>query len=505
MLATADDTSMIHADLIDSRARAFLARDQHPLFIDGQWRSAQSGRTIETRDPSTGRVIGSLAAGEAADIDLAVRAARAAFQGEWRRWSPYERQKLLHRIHDAMERHWEELAFIESVDMGAPIARTRASKAAILRMILFFAGQCANFNGETVPNGLPGDVMTMTIKAPAGVVGGIIPWNGPLGGQWWVIGAALATGCTIVLKPAEDASLSVIRTAEILQEVGLPAGVLNVVTGLGHEAGAALAAHPDVDRIAFTGSTVTGRKIIEASAGNIKKLQLELGGKSPDIVFADADLDKAVPGASMGVFANSGQICFAGTRVFVQRPVIEEFCQRAAAFASTIKVGRSLDPDAQLGPLISSRQLDRVLSYIRLGNEEGAKLVCGGERLGGGLADGYFVPPTVFAGVDNAKTIAREEIFGPVMSVIPFDTLEDAVALGNQTEYGLGGAVWSRDISTALKVVNGIQSGVMWVNCYGLIDPLVGFGGSKHSGYGAKGGRDHLDTYLTRKTVYIDT
>ena len=485
-------------------ASAFLSRGRFGLLIDGREVPAASGATIEIVDPSTGAVIGQLAAGEEIDVDRAVKAARAAFEGGWSRWTPYERQALLHRAHDAIDRNFEELAQIETVDMGAPISRTRASKAAVLRMIQFFAAQCTAVTGETLPNGLPGDVTTMSFNAPVGVIGGIIPWNGPLNGQWWILGAALATGCTAVLKPAEDASLSVLRVAQLLLEIGLPPGVVNVVTGYGSTAGAALSRHPDVDRIAFTGSTDTGRRIIEASAVNIKKLQLELGGKSPDIIFADADLDKAVPGAAMGVFANSGQICFAGTRVFVQRPIVEEFCQRIAEFTRSVRVGPGLDAGSQLGPLISGRQLDRVLSYIDSGDREGAKRICGGERLGGDLAGGYYVSPTVFANVGNDMRIAREEIFGPVLSVIPFDTPDEAIALGNRTEYGLGGAVWTRDISQAFKVVKGIRSGVMWVNCYGLIDPLVGFGGTKHSGYGAKGGRAHLDTYLYRKTVYID-
>jgi aldehyde dehydrogenase (NAD+) len=467
-------------------AERFLSRHQHHLFIDGRHVPGISNKTFETFDPSNGAVLARLAEGDEADVTRAVRAARAAFEGPWKNWSPYERQQLLHRAHNIVEQHFEELAQIESVDMGAPISRTRSSKASILKMILFFASQCGAIAGETLPNGLPGNVMTLSLKAPVGVVGGIIPWNGPLGGQWYIIGAALATGCTAVIKPAEDASLSVLRVSELLQEIGVPQGVVNVVTGFGGTAGAALARHPGVDRIAFTGSTATGRKIIEASAVNIKRLQLELGGKSPDIIFADADLDKAVPGAAMGVYANSGQICFAGTRVFVQRPVVEEFCARLAEFTRSVRVGHPLDPEAQLGPIISGRQLDRVMSYIRLGSEEGAQLVCGGERLRGALADGYFVSPTVFSGVDNGMRIAQEEIFGPVVSVIPFDNVEDAITLGNQTEYGLGGAVWTKDISTALSVVKGIHTGTMWVNCYGLIDPLVGFGGTKLSGYGAK-------------------
>lgn len=485
-------------------AEAFLARGNHGLLIAGQSVPAVSGGVIPTANPSNGAMLAHLAAGEEADVDRAVAAARQAFKGPWSNWSVYDRQALLHRCYDVVERYWDELAHIESLDMGMPIARTLASKPSALRMILFFAAQAANIAGETVQNGLPGDVTTLTIKAPVGVVGGIIPWNGTLVSQWWIIGAVLATGCTAVLKPAEDASLTVLRLVELLHEAGMPEGVVNVVTGYGHKAGAALAAHADVDRIAFTGSTETGRKIIEASAGNIKKLQLELGGKSPDIIFADADLDKAVPGAAMGVFNNSGQICFAGTRVFVQRSVVDEVCQRLVAFAQDLPVGDSMDQDAQLGPLISGKQLDRVMSYVRIGVEEGARLLCGGERLQGDLAQGHFMRPAVFADVTNDMRIAREEIFGPVLSVIAFDTPEEAIALANQSQYGLGGAVWTRDISTALRVVKGIHTGVMWVNCYGLIDPMMGFGGTKMSGYGAKGGRAHLDTYLYSKCVYIN-
>ena len=484
-------------------ADSFLARERHGHFINGKSVPAVSGRTIETGNPSTGRALTRLAEGDGDDIDLAVAAARAAFEGPWSDWTPYQRQALLYRVHELVDRNFEELALIESMDMGAPISRTLGGKAAALKMILFFAAQTANIGGETLQNGLPGDVTTLTLKAPVGVIGGIIPWNGTLGSQWWIIGAALATGCCAVLKPAEDASLTVLRTAELLIEAGLPTGVVNVVTGKGSVVGAALAEHEGVDRIAFTGSTATGRKIIEASKGNIKKLQLELGGKSPDIVFADADLDKAVPGAAMGVFANSGQICFAGTRVFVERSIVDEFCSKAEAFAASLKLGASTDREAQLGPLISQAQLDRVMSYVRIGQEEGARLVAGGERLGGDLAEGYFVAPTIFADVRNDMRIAREEIFGPVLVVIPFDTVDEAIALGNDTEYGLGGGVWTQDISKALKVVKGIHTGVMWVNCYGLIDPLVGFGGTKMSGYGAKGGRAHLDTYLYNKCVYI--
>jgi aldehyde dehydrogenase (NAD+) len=485
-------------------ALEFIQRGEHGVFIGGAVRPARSGKVIETLNPSTGRVLARLAAGDQSDIDLAVRAARNAFEGPWRRWTPYQRQELLMRVHGVLDKHFEELAQIEATDMGAPITRVRASKAALLKMILFFSAQAVNIKGETFLNGLPGRVNTLSLKAPVGVIGGIIPWNGPLNSQFWVLAAALATGCTVVLKPAEDASLSVLRVAELLHEAGVPAGVINVVTGLGAEAGHALASHPDVDRIAFTGSTQTGRSIIEASGVNIKKLQLELGGKSADIIFSDADLAKAVPGAAMGVYANSGQICFAGTRVLVQRSIVQTFTEQLLQFIKTLKVGPSLNLETRLGPIISQRQLDNVLSYIDIGQREGAQLIHGGRRLAGELQNGFFVEPTVLACVRNDMRIAREEIFGPVLSIIPFDDEEEAIAIANDNDYGLAGAVWSRDISTALRVVDGIHTGTMWVNCYGHIDPLVGFGGTKMSGYGAKGSAAHLDTYLYTKSVYIE-
>lgn len=490
--------------LLCEATQAFLNRKEHGVFIDGSIRASHAGNTLETRNPSTGIVLAHIAAGDQRDIDDAVSAARNAFEGPWRAWTPYQRQELLIRIHRLLDERFEELAQLESMDMGAPITRVRGSKASMLKMILFFAAQAANITGETFQNGFPGQVHTLSLKAPVGVIGGIIPWNGPLNSQFWVLGAALATGCTVVLKPAEDASLSVLRVAELLNEAGVPAGVVNVVTGLGSEAGHALANHPGVDRIAFTGSTQTGRSIIQDSTGNIKKLQLELGGKSADIVFSDADLTKAVPGAAMGVYANSGQICFAGTRVLVQRPILDRFTEQLLEFIKTLRVGKSLSLDSSLGPIISQRQLNSVMSYIDIGRGEGAELLCGGKRLGGDLQGGYFVEPTVFAGVNNHMRIAREEIFGPVLSIIPFDDEQEAIAIANDNDYGLAGAVWSRDISTALRVVEGVHTGTMWVNCYGLIDPLVGFGGTKMSGYGAKGSSAHLDTYLYTKTVYIE-
>jgi len=497
MSTTQQDTALCE------QAQRFLSRDAHHLLIDGQSVPAESGQTLTTVNPSTGEVLARIAAGDRADVDRAVLAARRAFEGPWSKWTPYERQALLTRIAQALDERFEELIQIEALDMGAPVSRLRNGKPALLKMVSFFASQAANITGETLMNGIPGNVATMTLRAPVGVIGGIIPWNGPLGGQFWIIGAVLASGCTAVLKPSEDASLSVLRVAEILHEVGVPAGVINVVTGLGKDAGHALAAHPAVDRIAFTGSTQTGRSIIEASTVNIKKLQLELGGKSADIVCADADLDKAVPGAAMGVFANSGQICFAGTRVLVQRSIVDEFTERLLSFTETVRVGRSLDADATLGPVISQPQLDKVLSYIDIGRDDGAELLYGGQRLGGEFENGYFMQPSVFGGVTNKMRIAREEIFGPVLSILPFDDLDEAIAVANDSEFGLGGAVWSENLSNALRVVHGVHTGTMWVNCYGYIDPMVGFNGTKMSGYGSKGSAAHMDTYLYTKSVYV--
>ena len=483
---------------------SFLTGPSKRLLIGGQWLPSASGKEFDTVNPATGKVIARLAEGDAEDIDLAVKAARRAFEGEWSTWKPYDRQRLLMRVHDLIEKHFDELALLETLDMGAPISRTQGLKRWLSQAIMFYATQTVNTSGDTLQNSLLGNHTTFTVKAPVGVIGGIIPWNGPLISQWWLLGPTLATGCTLVLKPAEDASLTVLRIAELLLEAGLPDGVVNVVTGFGTGAGATLAAHPNVDRVAFTGSTETGRKVVAASAGNMKRLQLEHGGKSPDIVFADANLEAAVPGAAMAAFSNSGQICFAGTRLFVQRSIHEEFVERLTAFSRTLRVGNGLDPQVQLGPLISGKQLDRVMRYVGLGSTEGAVLAVGGKRLGGDLAGGFFVEPTVFSGVNNEMSIAREEIFGPVISVIPFDDADQALRLANDTEYGLGGAVWTQNVSTALKMAHGIKSGTLWVNCYGQIDPSVGFGGIKMSGYGSKGGPQHVEGFLYQKVVYIN-
>src|SRR6187399_47064 len=382
------------------------------MLIDGKWVDAASGKRFESRNPATGELLATVAEGDAEDINRAVAAARRAFEGPWSKVKPFERQGMLLRLADLVEKHFEELSQLDTLDMGAPISRTRGNRLRVLGMLRYYAGQATALHGETIENSLPGEIFSYTQKEPIGAVGAIIPWNGPLSASVWKIGPAIATGCTVVLKPAEEAPLTSLRLAELCMEAGIPPGVVNVVPGYGETAGAALASHPGVDKVAFTGSHVTGQSIIRASAGNLKRVSLELGGKSPDIVFADADLDAAVPGAAMAVFANSGQICSAGTRMFVEQKVYDEFTHKVAAFAKALRVGNGANPETQVGPLVSEQQLERVTSYLDIGQKEGARALAGGGRVTeGALSKGYFVSPTVFAGVQDNMRIAQEEIF----------------------------------------------------------------------------------------------
>ena len=491
---------------IDATRHPFLTGKPKRLFIDGKWVEAASGKTFETHNPSTGEVLAAVAEGDSEDIDRAVDAARRAFNGPWRKFKPYERQALLLKLADLVEEHFDELAALDTLDMGAPISRTRGGRLRVLGMLRYYAGQATAIHGETIENSLPGEYVSYTLKEPIGVVGAIIPWNGPLSATVWKIGPALATGCTVVLKPAEEAPLTPLRMAELCQEAGVPPGVVNVVTGYGETAGAALSAHPDVDKVAFTGSHVTGQKIIQASAGNLKRVSLELGGKSPDVVFADADLDAAVPGAGMAVFANSGQICSAGTRLFVEQKIYEEFTARVADFSKTLRVGNSSDPETQVGPLVSSEQLDRVTGYLSIGRQEGARALSGGAQLtDGDMSKGFFVPPTVFTDVKDDMRIAQEEIFGPVISAIPFTDIDEVIERANKTSFGLGSGLWTRDLSKAHKMAKGIRAGSVWINCYQAMDPAVPFGGYKMSGYGRESGKQHVEEYLNVKAVWIKT
>ncbi|MGI4806853.1 MAG: aldehyde dehydrogenase family protein [Janthinobacterium lividum] len=484
----------------------FLTGKAKRLFIDGKWVEAASGKTFETHNPSTGELLAAVAEGDREDIDRAVEAARRAFNGPWRKFKPFERQNLLLKLADLVDQHFEELAMLDTLDMGAPISRTKGSRLRAVGMLRYYAGQATSIHGETIENSLPGEYVSFTLKEPIGVVGAIIPWNGPLTATIWKIGPALATGCTVVLKPAEEAPLTSLRLAELCQDAGVPPGVVNVVTGYGETAGAALSEHPDVDKVAFTGSHVTGQKIIQASAGNLKRVSLELGGKSPDVVFADADLDAAVPGAGMAVFANSGQICSAGTRLFVEEKIYEEFTARVAEFSKTLKVGNSSDPATQVGPLVSAEQLDRVTGYLAIGRQEGARALSGGAQLTeGDMSKGYFVPPTVFADVKDDMRIAQEEIFGPVISAIPFKTIDEVIERANKTSFGLGSGLWTKDVTKAHQLARGIRAGSVWINCYQAMDPAVPFGGYKMSGYGRESGKQHVEEYLNVKAVWIKT
>jgi aldehyde dehydrogenase (NAD+) len=488
----------------DDRSHPFLDGQVKRLLIGGEWVPSASGKTFLSIDPSTGLPLAEVAEGSGEDIDRAVRAARRAFEGPWAGYKPFERQQVLLRVADLVEQHYEELARLESLDYGGAISRTMSRRRRHVGLLRYYASLAVSIQGETIENSIPGEYFSYTLKQPVGVVGGIYAWNAPLDMMIWKIAPALATGCTIVVKPATEAALTTLRFGELLIAAGVPEGVVNIVPG-GADAGSTLVNHPGVDKITFTGSTATGQAIVRASAGNMKRLSLELGGKSPDIVFGDANLDVAVPGVAMGVFANAGQSCAAGTRVFVQESVYKEFVERVVAYGKTLRVGDSLDRLTDIGPVISQRQLDRVLGYIHKGHAEGAKLVLGGGRVDNpSLQGGYFVEPTVYADVSDDMTIAREEIFGPVMSVMPFRHVDEVIQRSNRSEYGLAGGIWTRDVGRAHHVARALCAGSVWVNCYTQLDPAVPFGGFKNSGYGRESGFRHLDSFLEVKSVTIN-
>ncbi|NDZ18917.1 betaine-aldehyde dehydrogenase [Variovorax sp. WS11] len=482
---------------------AFLRGGPKLLLIDGKHVAAQSGRTFTTINPSNGQVLAEVAEAAEADVDLAVAAARRAFEGPWSKFKPLDRQAVLLKLADLVDAHYDELSLIDTLDMGGPIRATRAKRRRAVALLRYYAGLATSTHGHTIENSEAGEIFSYTLKEPVGVVAAINSWNGPLGLAIWKIAPALAAGCTVVLKPAEQAPLSPLRLGELCLEAGIPRGVVNVVPGA-PAAGAALAAHPGVDKVAFTGSTEVGQHIVRASAGNLKRVSIELGGKSPNIVFADADLDAAVPGSAMAVFANSGQICSAGTRLFIERKIHDEFLERLVAFARGLKVGDPLDPQTQLGPLVTRAQLDRVRGYLEAGKSQGARLMTGGGGISdAALAEGYFVAPTVFSDVRPDMKIASEEIFGPVISAMPFDTVDEVIRMGNDTPYGLGSGVWTKDVDKVHKVSRGLKAGSVWVNCYQAMDAAVPFGGYKLSGYGRESGTEHMEEFLQTKAVWI--
>jgi aldehyde dehydrogenase (NAD+) len=483
---------------------SFLDGAPKRLLISGKWVESVSGKTFDSINPATGEVVAKIAEGEAADVDLAVAAAREAFEGPWSKWKPAERQLALLDLADQIERNYEELAVLETLDMGAPVSRTRGRQDLVLRLLRWYAGQATAIHGDTLRTSLPGDDFVYTLREPVGVVGSIIPWNGPLLASILKVAPVLATGCTVVLKPAEEASLCSIWFCQLCQEVGIPAGVVNLVTGYGETAGAALTAHRDVDKVSFTGSYPTAQEIVRASAGNLKRLSLELGGKAPHIIFADADLEAAAADAATAAFNNAGQVCTAGSRLLVERPIYEEFMARVSAHGERLKIGNGLEATTEMGPLVSEQQLARVSGYLEFGKEEGARTLIGGSRLADGdFAKGYFVPPTVFMDVNQSMRIAQEEIFGPVISAIPFEGEEEAVQISNAVISGLGSGIWSSDISRVLRLIPRIRAGMVWVNGYQRNDPVFPIGGYKMSGYGREFGLHHLDDYLHSKSVSI--
>jgi phenylacetaldehyde dehydrogenase len=475
------------------------------MLIGSQWVDAASGETFETLNPATEEVLATIPLGGAEDVDRAVRAARAAFEDDspWRKMSPSMRGRILHRIGDLIYEHGEELALLDSLDNGKPLTMARiVDIPASADMFHYMAGWPTKIEGNTIPwsDAPPDRFLAFTLREPVGVVGQIIPWNFPLIMAATKLAPALACGCTIVLKPAEQTPLSALRLGELCLEAGIPEGVINIVTGDG-TAGAALAAHPDVDKVAFTGSTEVGRLIVQAAAGNLKKVTLELGGKSPNVVYADADLARAIPGSANAIFFNAGEVCVAGSRLYVEQPIFDEFISGLTEEAKKIKVGSGLEPDTTMGPLVSSEQLERVTGYIESGRGDGATIATGGDRIG---ERGYFVQPTILTGTSPEMKVESEEIFGPVVSAIPFSDPAELAAKANGTSYGLGAGVFTSDVRKAYTTARKLRAGTVWVNTWHMLNAAVPFGGYKQSGWGREMGHAALEGYLETKSVITD-
>ncbi|RIV80090.1 aldehyde dehydrogenase family protein [Aurantiacibacter xanthus] len=482
-------------------AQAFIARNRG-LFIDGEWHQREA--RIDVLDPATAKRITTVARGNAADVDLAVAAARKAFdEGPWARMTPAERGKLVWRLGDLVERHADELAELEAIDNGKPVTDARWGDVAFSHELLrYMAGWSTKLTGETIPLSQPSAFHAYTLREPVGVCAQIVPWNFSFMMAIWKVAPALATGCTIVLKPAEQTPLTALRLAELVQEAGFPDGVFNVVTGLGEEVGAALAAHDAVDKVAFTGSTEVGKKILDAAKGNLKKVSLELGGKSPMILFADADLDVAIPAIASGIFYNMGQTCTAGSRLYVEESIAEHAHEALADHAKGLRIGPGLDPATQIGPLVSAEQQDKVLGYIRSGLAEGARLLCGGERHG---EVGYFVQPTILAETRPDMAVVREEIFGPVLvsSTFADGDVASAVREANNSIYGLAASLFTQNIDRAHSVAKKIKAGTVGINTHHVIDPALPFGGFRQSGWGREMGWSAIELYTELKSVGV--
>jgi acyl-CoA reductase-like NAD-dependent aldehyde dehydrogenase len=470
-----------------------------PMLIDGQWVQAASGESFETVNPTNGQVIARVAAGDAADVDLAVAAARRAFDDPaWSDMNPHQRTRVLLRIADAIEANADELAQLESLDGGIPITISRNLMAGAAETFRYYAGWPTKMLGTVNP--VDATVHCYSVREPVGVCAGIVPWNGPLTMAAWKIAPALACGNSVILKPAEQTPLTALRFGEILLECDLPTGVVNIVTGFGETAGAAIAAHPGIDKVSFTGSTETGKKILQASIRNLKRVTLELGGKSPHIIMADADIELAARVAAGAFCLLTGQVCVAGTRILVHESIHDEFAEALAKQISFYKIGDPFAEDTMLGPVVSDEQFQRITSYVSLGLEEGARIATGGETIS---SPGYFIEPTLFAGVDNDMRLAREEIFGPVAALMPFSDVDEAVRIANDTDYGLAAAIATTNVSSAHTLAHRLRAGVVWVNTHGELDLSFPFGGFKQSGIGRELGPQSLDNFTELKSVFI--
>jgi phenylacetaldehyde dehydrogenase len=471
------------------------------MLINGKWVDAASGKTFPSYNPATGEVLAKVAEGDKEDIHRAVAAARAAFEtGPWRKLTPSERGRMIWKLADLVEKHAEEFAQLESLDNGKPVTVARVADIPnTVDMFRYMAGWATKIEGNTITLSGQGDkFFAYTLREPVGVVGQIIPWNFPLLMAAWKLAPALATGCCVVLKPAEQTPLTALLLGELVQQAGIPDGVVNIVPGYGETAGAALSAHPDVDKIAFTGSTEVGKLILHAATGNLKKVSLELGGKSPNVVFQDADIEQTIPGAAMAIFFNHGQCCCAGSRLYVEEKQFDKVVGGVSDIASKIKVGPGMDASTEMGPLVSEEQMNKVCGYLESGLAEGAKATAGGARHG---TKGYFVKPTVLVNTNDRMKVVREEIFGPVVTAIPFKDVDDLVAKANNSEYGLAAGVWTKDIAKAHRIASKLRAGTVWINCYNVFDAALPFGGYKQSGWGREMGHEVLNLYTEVKSV----